>query len=216
MDAIPDPADRRAALKAKSRQAILEAAAELMLRRHRADFSVDELAAAADVSRRTVFNHFASLADVATEVAGQMLVEVVDRMAAEAANATREVGTVLEDLVATAAGEHLVPTIVTLTGVFDGEGLRQATREAVLMQGAFALFTQRMSTVMTQRHPDSDALQVELLVAAFSGGILGLVDRWMEATGAVDTPDSRQVWDDLIASLAAVLREPAPRATPGA
>ena len=215
MDVRPDPSDRRAALKAKSRQAILDAAAELMLRRRRADFSVEELAEAADVSRRTVFNHFASLEDVTTEVAGQMLGEVVDRMEAEATNASREADTVLGDLVATAAGEHLVPAVAYLIEVFDDEDPRQDTREAVLMQGAFALFTRRMSTVMAQRHPGSDVLQVELLVAAFSGGVLGLVDRWIEATGAVDTPASRRVWDDLIAALAAVLREPAPGSATG-
>lgn len=216
MDVRPDPSDRRAALKAKSRQAILDAAAELMRRRRRADFSVEELAEEADVSRRTVFNHFASLEDVTTEVAGQMLGEVVDRMEAEATNASREADTVLGDLVATAAGEHLVPAVAYLIEVFDGEDPRQQTREAVLMQGAFALFTRRMSTVMAQRHPGGDVLQVELLVAAFSGGVLGLVDRWIEATGAVDTPDSRRVWDDLIASLATVLREPDLRSTTGA
>ncbi|HLU28921.1 MAG TPA: TetR/AcrR family transcriptional regulator [Glycomyces sp.] len=215
MDVRPDPTDRRAALKAKSRQAILDAAAELMLRRRRADFSVEELAEAADVSRRTVFNHFASLEDVTTEVAGQMLGEVVDRMEAEATNASREADTVLGDLVATAAGEHLVPAVAYLIEVFDDADPRQDTREAVLMQGAFALFTRRMSTVMAQRHPGSDVLQVELLVAAFSGGVLGLVDRWIEATGAVDTPASRRVWDDLIAALAAVLREPAPGSATG-
>ncbi|WP_026931306.1 TetR/AcrR family transcriptional regulator [Glycomyces tenuis] len=206
MDATSDSADRRAALKAKSRQAILEAAAALMHEHRSADFSVDELAAVADVSRRTVFNHFASLEDVATEVAGQMLVEVVGRM--EAANASREAGTILEDLAATASGDQLVPPVAYLIEVLDAEDPRQSTREAVLMQRAFALFTDRMSTVIAQRHPDSDVLTVELLVAAFGGGLLGLVDRWITATGGADTPASRRVWDELIASLASVLREP--------
>jgi TetR/AcrR family transcriptional regulator of autoinduction and epiphytic fitness len=206
MAATPDPADRRAALKARSRQAILDAAATLMREHRGADFSVEELAAAADVSRRTVFNHFASLEDVTTEVAGQMLGEVVGRM--EAAQASREAGSVLDDLVATASGDHLVPTVAYLVEVFDGEASRRSTREAVLMQRAFALFTERMSTVIAQRHPDRDTLRVELLVAAFSGGVLGLVDRWISATGGADTPASRRVWDDLVANLAAVLREP--------
>lgn len=206
-DAIP-AVDGRSAVKAKSRQAILSAAADLMRARRSAGFSVDELAAAADVSRRTVFNHFASLEDVTTEAAGQMLGEVVGRMEAEATDASRLPGTVLEDLVATASGDHLVPAVAYLIEVFDGADERRSTREAVLMQRAFALFTERMSTAIAHRHPHSDAFKVELLVAAFSGGVLGLVDRWIDATGAADTPASRAVWDDLIANLAAVLREP--------
>src|SRR5690606_13444216 len=110
-----------------------------------------------------------------------------------ATNASREADTVLGDLVATASGEHLVPAVAYLIEVFGDADPRQDTREAVLMQGAFALFTRRMPTVMAQRHPGSDVLQVELLVAAFSGGVLGLVDRWIEATGAADTPASRRV-----------------------
>ncbi|MCH7230581.1 TetR/AcrR family transcriptional regulator [Glycomyces sp. L485] len=208
MPVQPPSGDRRAALKAKSHRAILDAAADLMRQRGSADFSVDELAAAADVSRRTVFNHFDSLEDVVTTVAGELLGEVVDRMEAWATSESREVGTVLEDLAATASGLHLVPTMAYLIQIFDGEDQRQAVRGAVLMQRALSLFTQQMSGAIARRHPEVDVLKVDLLVAAFSGGLLGLVDRWIAATGATDTPHSRRVWDDLVSSLTDVLREP--------
>ncbi|WP_030158702.1 TetR/AcrR family transcriptional regulator [Glycomyces sp. NRRL B-16210] len=208
MAATPDPVDRRSALKAKSHKAILDAAADLMHRRGSSDFSVDELAAAADVSRRTVFNHFASLEDVVTAVAGQMLADVVDGMEAQAADASREPDSVLADLGATASGDHLVPIVVYLIGIFGGHDPEPSTRHAVLMQRAFDLFTRRMSTAIARRHPDADALAVQLLTAAFCGGVLGFVDRWIEDTGAADTPASRRAWDDLIARLTAVLREP--------
>ncbi|MEU6250393.1 TetR/AcrR family transcriptional regulator [Glycomyces sp. NPDC047010] len=201
------PVDRRAALKAKSRKAILDAAADLMRERHGTGFSVDELAAAADVSRRTVFNHFKSLDDVATEVAGLMLVEVVDRMSAHAASADREPDTVLADLVATASGEHLVPVVVELFGILGG-GPQPGDREALLMQRAFNLFTERMTAAMTRRHPGTDPLAVLLLVAAFCGGLLGFVHRWIEETGAADTPASRRAWDRLVGRVTEVLREP--------
>lgn len=207
MASIPDPVDRRAALKAKSRRAILDAAAAIMLRRRSTDFSVDELAAAADVSRRTVFNHFTSLEDVATEVAGEMLNEIVDDMQAQAASAPPE--TVLADLVATAAADRLVPVVAELVDLLGVGEVEPAHREAVLMQRAFTLFTERMSAAMTRRHPAADALAVELLVAAFCGGVLAFVRNWIAETGAVDTPESRRAWDDYIAKLTAVLREPA-------
>ncbi|MEU5875549.1 TetR/AcrR family transcriptional regulator [Glycomyces sp. NPDC047369] len=202
------PVDRRAALKAKSRKAILDAAADLMRERRGTGFSVDELAAAADVSRRTVFNHFATLADVATEVAGQMLIEVVDRMSAQAASADREPETVLADLVATASADHLVPVVVDLFEILGGDNPQPGDREALLMQRAFNLFTERMTAVVTRRHPDVDALDVGLLVAAFCGGLIGFVHTWIEDTGAADTPGSRRSWDRLVGRVTAVLREP--------
>lgn len=208
MEDAPAPVDRRAALKAKSRKAILDAAETLMRDRRSTAFSVDELAAAADVSRRTVFNHFASLEDVVTEVAGDMLGEVVDGILEHAASDAREPETVLADLTATARSEHLVPTVVELNAILGGADPRPSDREAVIMQRAFNLFTERMSGVMTGRHPDADPLDVRLIVAAFTGGLLGFVHHWIAETGAEDTTASRRAWDDLVARVAAVLRDP--------
>ena len=211
MAEIPAAVDRRAALKARSRQAILDAAAELMERRRSADFTVDDLAGAADVSRRTIFNHFASLEDVVTEVAGQMLVELVDGMGVRAANETGGDRTVLQDLAALAAADHLVPTVSYLFEVVASDDPRRSAREGALMQRAFSLVTDQMTGVIARRHPRVDPIQVELLVAAFFGGALGIVDRWMAETGGADTPQSRQDWDDLVAALTNVLREPGPQ-----
>lgn len=63
--------DRRAALKAKHRAAILQAARDLVDERGGREFSVDDLAARADIARRTVFNHFASLDEVLLAVCEQ-------------------------------------------------------------------------------------------------------------------------------------------------
>jgi TetR/AcrR family transcriptional regulator of autoinduction and epiphytic fitness len=99
----------------------------------------------------------------------------------------------------------VVAGLVDLLGVGESE---QPDREAVLMQRAFTLFTERMSAAMTRRHPEADSLAVRLLVAAFCGGVLVFVRDWITETGAVDTPESHRAWDRYIASLAAVLREP--------
>jgi AcrR family transcriptional regulator len=209
MSANPAPVDRRAAMKAKSRKAILDAAAALMHERRSTSFSVDELAAAADVSRRTVFNHFDSVEAVITAVAGRMLVDIVDAMEAEAAKTSGDGATVLGDLAAAGSADHLVPTVAYLIEVL-GADLSQPPPErgAVLMQRAISLFTVRMSAVITRRHPNVDELQAAFLVAAFNGGLLGLVGRWGLATGGTDTAASRRVWNDLLAGLVTVLREP--------
>jgi TetR/AcrR family transcriptional regulator, regulator of autoinduction and epiphytic fitness len=204
----PEAVDRRAALKAKSRKAILDAAADLMRDRRSTVFSVDELAAAADVSRRTVFNHFDSLEAVVTAVAGHMLTDIVSGMEAEAANASGDGATVLGDLAATASADHLVPTVAYLIEILGGDHENPDERGAILMQRAIALFTAQISALIARRHPGVDGLQVAFLVSAFSGGLLGLVAHWTLATGATDTAASRRAWNDLLAQLVAVLREP--------
>lgn len=211
MSVKPAAVDRRAALKAKSRKAILDAAAALMRERRSTDFSVDELAAAADVSRRTVFNHFDSLEAVVTAVAGHMLTDIVSGMGAEAANASGDDATVLGDLAATGSADHLVPTVAYLIEVLGGDNGDPGERGAVLMQRAIALFTAQISAVIARRHPHVGELQVAFLVAAFSGGLLGLVEHWTAATGGTDTAASRRVWNDLLAQLVLVLREPEAR-----
>ncbi|MEV3936067.1 TetR/AcrR family transcriptional regulator [Glycomyces sp. NPDC049804] len=208
MPGTPAAFDRRAALKAKSRKAILDAADRLMRERRSTGFSVDELAAAADVSRRTVFNHFDSLEAVVTAAAGRMLVDIVDAMEAEAAARPGESATVLGDLAAAGSADHLVPTVAYLIEVLGGMEQAPSERGAVLMQRAIALFTAQISAVITRRHPRVPERQAAFLVAAFSGGLLGLVEHWAAATGGTDTPASRRTWNDLLAELVEVLREP--------
>jgi TetR/AcrR family transcriptional regulator, regulator of autoinduction and epiphytic fitness len=204
----PEAVDRRAALKAKSRKAILDAAADLMRERRSTAFSVDELAAAADVSRRTVFNHFDSLEAIVTAVAGHMLTDIVDAMEAEAANASGVGATVLGDLATTASADHLVPTVAYLIEVLGGDPEDPGERGAILMQRAIALFTGQISALISRRHPHLDERRVAFIVSAFSGGLLGLVQYWTTATGGTDTAASRHTWNDLLAQLFAVLREP--------
>ena len=75
--------DRRAALKKRHRTAIVDAADALIRERGSARFSVDELADRADVSRRTVFNHFSSLDDVVTTACARELAVVIDTFEAQ-------------------------------------------------------------------------------------------------------------------------------------
>jgi AcrR family transcriptional regulator len=55
---VSTPSDRRSRKRLATRQAILAAATRLFLERGFDDVTVDEIAAAADVGRMTVFNHF--------------------------------------------------------------------------------------------------------------------------------------------------------------
>ncbi|MEK8226313.1 TetR/AcrR family transcriptional regulator [Oerskovia sp. M15] len=85
--------DRRAALKARHRRAIVDAAAALIGESGGTDFSVDELAGRADVSRRTVFNHFGSLDEVVTEVCSEVVGAALDRLDAIASGESTRTAT---------------------------------------------------------------------------------------------------------------------------
>ena len=106
----PDAAapDRRAALRARHRRAIVAAAATLMEEKGGARFTVDELAARADVARRTIFNHFASLDDVVVEVCEDVLGSVVETLGASAAEPGTDRPTPLDDVTAALRGTDLV------------------------------------------------------------------------------------------------------------
>lgn len=81
--------DRRSALKARHRQAIVVAARHLIDERHGPRFTVDELARQADVSRRTVFNHFETLDDVILAACTEILDGVVAAFREKAPGAPR-------------------------------------------------------------------------------------------------------------------------------
>ena len=94
--------DRRSALKARHRQAIVDAARRLIDAHQGPRFSVDELAAEADVSRRTVFNHFDSLDDVILAACTEILDAVVASFREAATASVHDEGgvaTVFEEIV---------------------------------------------------------------------------------------------------------------------
>ena len=115
--------DRRAELKARHRQAILDAADSLIRERGKPHFSVDELAERANVSRRTVFNHFASLDDVIMMTCTQLLSAVVDEFRAATNAMPQGDGSIeaLFDRITTALSAIDLPTVVAyLCGVLGG------------------------------------------------------------------------------------------------
>ncbi|MFP3712383.1 TetR/AcrR family transcriptional regulator [Puerhibacterium sp. TATVAM-FAB25] len=206
MPSTPDVPDRRAALKARHRQAIVAAAVALMDERASSRFSVDELAARAGVSRRTVFNHFASLDDVVIAAASEILSDVVDELGVRAGAAGPDAD-LLDQLAAATRATHLVPLMSRLVRMLGAEGTELPAREAALVQRTFALLDERLTATMVRRHTGLDDLAVELLVVAFMAGALLLFRRWYAATGAVDDERSRRLWDELLGHLVALLRD---------
>ncbi|WP_046470204.1 TetR/AcrR family transcriptional regulator [Allosalinactinospora lopnorensis] len=205
----PPSSDRREALKARHRRAIVDAATALMTEIGGTNFTVDQLAERADVSRRTVFNHFQTMDDIVLEVFGEMIETIVDSIDANlSSQATGRSGTTpVFDRVAEALRvTDLVTPITELTRIFGGEGTLPTSRQALLFERAIKDLGTRISATTLRHYPSADAFEVEVMCGALVSGALVVHRHWNEATDGGDTRESRRVWDELLDRLIAVIR----------
>jgi AcrR family transcriptional regulator len=202
------PRDRREALKSRHRRAIVDAAAALMTERGDTGFTVDRLAERADVSRRTVFNHFRSLDDIVLEVFGEMLEAIVDSIEANlTAETGDQAGNMFDEFAAAIRQTDLVTPITRLKRLLRQKGNEPAPSQAALFERAINDVGSRLTAIMTRRHPDADPLVVDLMCGAVISGGTVMVQRWEQATGGVDSDDSRRVWADLLDRMLSVTRD---------
>jgi len=192
--------DRRAALKARSRRAILDAADALLTERGGPGFGVDELAERADVSRRTVFNHFGSLDDVVLSICTQRLGEVIDEVHA-AATAT-PVGdgsrsSMFDELAQTLRGADLPPAITYLAGALGPLAQGNDPRAQALAEEAFSRVADHLASELVRRYPRADMLDVQLLVSSLVHGVAVIAMHWVTTTDPA-APDARAAWDALV------------------
>ncbi|OIH94399.1 TetR/AcrR family transcriptional regulator [Curtobacterium sp. MCBA15_001] len=195
--------DRRAALKAKHRAAILQAARDLIQERGGRDFSVDDLAARADIARRTVFNHFSSLDEVLLAVCEQELSVIIDRFLTDVAATPVGDGSraaMFDELESAARGADLAPAIASMYRIL-GEPERENQKAAVLTQTAFTRVTDRLRAEVVRRHPGADELDTALLVESLMSGIVVIAEHWLRTTGPRTDQPALDAWDALLARL---------------
>ncbi|KQR31301.1 MULTISPECIES: TetR/AcrR family transcriptional regulator [Curtobacterium] len=195
--------DRRAALKAKHRAAILQAARDLIDERGGRDFSVDDLAARADIARRTVFNHFASLDEVLLAVCEQELSVIIDRFLADMARTPVGDGSrasMFDELESAARGADLAPAIAGMYRILGDPG-KDDPKAAVLTQTAFSRVTERLRHEVARRYPAADPLDAALLVEGLMSGIVVIAEHWLATSGPDLDQPALDAWDDLLARL---------------
>ena len=160
--------DRRGALKARHRQAIVDAARRLIDARQGPRFSVDELAAEADLSRRTVFNHFESLDDVILAACTEILDAVVASFREAATGSARDGGpeTVFEGIVHAVRSTDL-PQLTAYLWRALGGAEAPAPRQQRFMQVALSRVADDLTVEVLRRTPSVDPLDAELLVSSF-------------------------------------------------
>ena len=199
--------DRRAALKAKHRQDIVDAADALIAERGAPRFSVDELAERADVSRRTVFNHFSSLDEVVMTACTRVLTGAVDEF--RAATAAAPVGdgsraSLFAEIIQAMQVIDLPAVVAYLWGVLGDDG--SDPRSHSLIQDVFTRVTEQLSIETAERSPATDPLEAEVLVSSLMNGIAVVARHWIVRTGAVVDDDSRAVWADLLDRMVTSIR----------
>ena len=221
------PPDGRSALRAERRLAILDAARALATEHGSAGFTVDQVAARAGVSRRTVFNHFAGLDQLLVAVCEQRLAETTTELLAEVdrriaalprtdpgagPGAGLETGldgrTVLAAVAGSARGVDL-PTAIASIHVVLGAPAPADERAQHISRTAFEHVGGRLREHLQLRAPDLDALDLELTLALMFSGITTIADIWLEQHPDLppDVPDAaRAEWDRLLERLLQHLR----------
>ncbi|CAN5251521.1 hypothetical protein BH09ACT1_BH09ACT1_22280 [soil metagenome] len=200
---ISPTVDRRSLLKSRHRAAILTAARELVSERGGPRFSVDELADRADVARRTVFNHFASVDEVLLTLCDEVLNILIDdfvAMVAAAPIGDRTRASMFDEIVDTFRTADLplaISTIVQILGAPDSD----AASEQRLANAAFARLGDRLVEEVQRRNADIDPLDAELLVSSLMSGVVVISKHWIARTGAAIDKAARAEWQRLLTKL---------------
>lgn len=204
----PPSRDRREALKSRHRRALVDAAAALMTELEGTGFTVDQLAERADVSRRTVFNHFGSLDDIVLEVFGEMLETIIDSIENNLrAEADDRPGDMFDEVAGALRQTDLVTPITRLKRMLVREGREPAPSQAALFERAINDVTARLTAIVRRHHPEADPLVVDLMCGALVSGGVVVVRHWEQATGGVDTDESRRTWTELLDRMISVNRD---------
>ncbi|MCF7551333.1 TetR/AcrR family transcriptional regulator [Pseudonocardia sp. WMMC193] len=198
----------RDAQKARTHRALIDAALALTSRHGPEGLTVDTVAERAGVSRRTVFNHFATLDEILLAACTEVLDVLVDGFLAAAAAAPPGAPTikaVVDDVVGAMRVTDLVGPMAYLTRALGGH--HDDPRVRGFVETAFGRCTRHLSAAATERYPTVDRLDVELAVGALLSGVLVLHGHWWERTGATDDAAARAEWDRLLDHLVSTLRK---------
>lgn len=200
--------DRRAALRARHHRAILDAARGIIAEQGIAGFNVDLLAERADVSRRTVFNHFSSIDDLVTTSCTEELAVVIESFRT-AVNARPDGPgsrvSMFEDVVVAVRATD-IPGIISFLWNALGGFAPEDSRPQQLFQATFSRTTQELAHELAERNSDVDELEAGFLVSSLMHGVEVLAHHWIAATGATTDDDARALWNSLLERLIASVR----------
>ena len=192
-------------LKARHRAGIVAAARSLIDESGVAGLTADSLADRADVARRTVFNHFASLEEVVVAcVESELAAAIASVEDGMAAPGPQEPTSPLDDLEASLRTADLATAVSRISRMLAGPA-REATAERV-RQEAIRRTADDMVRRLAERHPDQPRLLLELLTSTVMNGVGVVAAQWAEQTSGSLDACTRRSWDQLLDLLFSTVR----------
>lgn len=200
--------DKHQALKLENNRSIKLAALALSEERGIGNFTVEELANRAQVSRRTFFNHFGSIHEATRAGLRDILLEASETAMVAISTSTESTGplsqTQLFDLAANALmGIDFSPTVTRMCNVL---GVQHQSPESQAWFGeVFTAVVADFRELLAQRAPEIPELNRNLLVEALLASLRISAELWLDL-GEVSKPNSASSLRDLQAQAIALLR----------
>ncbi|MGO1406650.1 TetR/AcrR family transcriptional regulator [Agrococcus casei] len=205
--------DRRLAQKQRTREQILAAAAALIEGDLPGRFSVDELVEQADVSRRTIFNHFESLDEILIHVGVERLHIFSDALETSLANAAEPLDrSAVLAIFADVLDTDVLPEVIAYFMSTMGMKPSYTAHSHQLFHGAFTHMSEEIVEQIVSASDVLDRFDADLIIATVIAGMETVAEHWLNAEpllhndGASITPESRIRFHALFARLAATWR----------
>lgn len=195
------PLDRRSAIKEKHRESITSAALDLMEESHSIDINLDTLAKRADVSRRTIFNHFSSIDEVISEALCSAFDPIETKLVTELNKCTDQDG-VFNAILAALQGQYMIPCLARATALFSTDtGEIKEARDLLIAQRVFNIMGSTILSLVFVHFKEADDFYAELIVSAFMSALLIITTRWANETQRQVNEESIKIWDTYLERL---------------
>lgn len=185
--------------KAQTRQALVDAALDLFTRQGFDHTTVDEIAAACDVSRRTFFRYFSSKEDVFSGDKGQQDQEIFDFIASRPAEEPGLLSLRAAVLsMASFYAEQKNRLLVQVRVINATPALQSAGHDH--QQLAVEHIVDALSRRSSEPLDDEQIYQLRLVAQAAVAALRTAMDRWVQGDGQEDLVDLASQALDLLAS----------------
>lgn len=180
----------------------MNAARDLLLEHGAGGLTSEDLAERADVARRTLFNHFASLEEVVVTCLETELEAAITTLESAAPRSTATGA--LEELRSSFSGDDVLSALVRITRMSRGPGSEE--RQGRLQQQAMRRLAAPVARQLRERHGELSALDAALLTTTVLNGVSVIAMVWVTETGGVADSAGRRRWAALFDHLFTTLR----------